>query len=105
MEKVFNDSLFVQDYFFVKNKNNFKFNFLTKNIIFLKKLNIYKNNFKKLKVFNSKIWILKYQNWVIVNVYVYTIKNTDISINSVKKKKIFYFYDKYSCYSNKFNFL
>ena len=105
LEKVFNDSLFVQDYFFVKNKSNFKCNFLTKNIIFLKKLNIFKNNFKKLKVFNSKIWILKYQNWVIVNVYVYTIKNADISINSVKKKKIFYFYDKYSCYSNKFNFL
>ena len=78
LEKVFNDSLFVQDYFFVKNKSNFKCNFLTKNIIFLKKLNIFKNNFKKLKVFNSKIWILKYQNWVIVNVYVYTIKHYNI---------------------------
>lgn len=105
LEKVFNDSLFVQDYFFIKNKNTIKHNFLSKNIIFFKKLNVFKNNLKKLKIFNSKIWIFKYQNWIIINVYVYIIKNVDVSINSVKKKKIFYFNDKYSNYSNKFNFL
>jgi hypothetical protein len=55
LEKVFNDSLFVQDYFFIKNRNNIKHNFLTKNLIFLKKLNVFKNNLKKLKIFNSKI--------------------------------------------------
>ena len=105
LEKVFNDSLFVQDYFFIKNRNNVKYNFLSKNIMFLKKLNVFKNNLKKLKIFNSKIWIFKYQNWVIINVYVYIVKNVDVSINSVKKKKIFYFNDKYLNYSNKFNFL
>jgi hypothetical protein len=73
--------------------------------MFLKKLNVFKNNLKKLKIFNSKIWIFKYQNWVIINVYVYIVKNVDVSINSVKKKKIFYFNDKYLNYSNKFNFL
>jgi hypothetical protein len=55
LEKVFNDSLFVQDYFFIKNRNNVKYNFLSKNIMFLKKLNVFKNNLKKLKIFNSKI--------------------------------------------------
>ena len=105
LEKVFNDSLFVQDYFFIKNRNNIKHNFLTKNLIFLKKLNVFKNNLKKLKIFNSKIWIFKYQNWIIINVYIYIVKNVDVSINSVKKKKIFYFNDKYLTYSNKFNFL
>ena len=105
LEKVFNDSLFVQDYFFIKNRNNVKYNFLSKNIMFLKKLNVFKNNLKKLNIFNSKIWIFKYQNWVIINVYVYIVKNVDVSINSVKKKKIFYFNDKYLNYSNKFNFL
>jgi hypothetical protein len=73
--------------------------------MFLKKLNVFKNNLKKLNIFNSKIWIFKYQNWVIINVYVYIVKNVDVSINSVKKKKIFYFNDKYLNYSNKFNFL
>jgi hypothetical protein len=55
LEKVFNDSLFVQDYFFIKNRNNVKYNFLSKNIMFLKKLNVFKNNLKKLNIFNSKI--------------------------------------------------
>ena len=105
LEKIFNDSLFVQDYFYIKNKTVLKNNFLSKNIIYLKKLNIFKNNLKNLKVFNSKIWVFKYQNWVIINVYTYTVKNTDVGINTVKKKKIFYFNSKYSCYSNKFNFL
>lgn len=105
LEKIFNDNLFVQDYFYIKNKLCSKYNYLSKNIVFLKKLNIFKNNFKKLKVFNSKIWILKYQNWIVINVYVYIVKNTDISINTVKKKKIIYSNNKYSYYSNKFNFL
>ena len=89
LDKVFNDSLFVQDYFFIKKKNTLKNNFSSQNIIFLKKLNVFKNNFKSLKIYNSKIWILKYQNWVIINVYIYVVKNIDIGINSVKKKKFF----------------
>jgi hypothetical protein len=56
LEKIFNDSLFVQDYFFVKkNQPLSKKNSFYKNIVFLKKLNNFKNNFKQLKVFNSKI--------------------------------------------------
>jgi hypothetical protein len=104
LEKIFNDSLFVQDYFFLKNKflNN-KSDYLHKNISFLKKLNIFKNNFKKLKIFNSKIWILSYQNWIIVNVYTYTLKSN--YINTVKKKKNIINTKKYLRYSNKFNFL
>lgn len=107
LEKIFNDSLFVQDYFFVKNKKSLnKKNYFYKNIIFLKKLNNFKNNFKQLKVFNSKVWIFNYQDWVIVNVYTYTVKdNNNISINTVKKKKIINNSKKYSYFSNKFNFL
>lgn len=106
LEKIFNDSLFVQDYFFVKNKQPLtKKNYFYKNIIFLKKINNFKNNFKQLKVFNSKIWIFNYQDWVIVNVYTYIVKDNNISINTVKKKKIINNYKKYSYFSNKFNFL
>ncbi len=106
LEKIFNDNLFVQDYFFIKNKQSLnKVNYLYKNVIFLKKLHIFKNNFKKLKVFNSKIWILNYQSWVIVNVYTYILKNTNVSINTVKKKKIINNGQKYSFFLSKFNFL
>jgi hypothetical protein len=104
LEKIFNDSLFTQDYFFLKNKfTQNKTNYLYKNIIFFKKINVFKNNFKKLKIFNSKIWILNYQGWIIVNVYTFIIKNVDI--NTIKKKKNINNNFKYSRYSNKFNFL
>ena len=106
LERVFNDSLFVQDYFFVKNKQTLeKKNYNYKNIIFIKKLNNFKNKFKQLKVFNSKLWIFNYQDWVIVNVYIYTVNDNNISINTVKKKKIINNSKKYSYFSNKFNFL
>ena len=104
LEKIFNDNLFVQDYFFLKS-NSSKINFISQNLLYLKKINIFKSNYKKLKVLNSKIWILKYQNWVIVNIYVYIIKSSNLDINTVKKKKIIYSCDKYSNYLNKFNFL
>ena len=104
LEKIFNDNLFVQDYFFLKS-NSSKINFISQNLLYLKKINIFKSNYKKLKVLNSKIWILKYQNWFIVNIYVYIIKSSNLDINTVKKKKIIYSCDKYSNYLNKFNFL
>lgn len=105
LEKIFNDSLFVQDYFFLKNKQVLnKKNYLYKNIIFLKKFYNFKNIFKKLKIFNSKIWIFNYQDWIIVNVYTY-VSNNNVSINTIKKKKIINKSQKYSYFSNKFNFL
>ena len=106
LERIFNDSLFVQYYFFVKNKQNLnKKNYTYKNVIFLKKLNNFKNKLKQLKVFNSKLWVFNYQDWVIVNVYTYTVKDNNIIINTVKKKKIINNSKKYSYFSNKFNFL
>ena len=106
LEKILNDNLFVQDYFFVKNKQLLKKqNHFFKNIIFLKKLSNFKNNFRKLKVFNSKTWIFNYQDWIIVNIYTYVAKNTSDSVNTVKKKKIINNHQKYSYFSNKFNFL
>ena len=106
LERIFNDSLFVQDYFFVKNKQTLnKKNYTYKNVIFLKKLNNFKNKLKQLKVFNSKLWVFNYQDWVIVNVYTYTVKDNNIIINTVKKKKIINNSKKYSYFSNKFNFL
>ena len=106
LKKVFNDNLFSQDYFFIKSKQTpNKKDYFFKNITFLKELNNFKNNFKKLKVFNSKIWILRYQNWIVVNVYTHTIKNVNVGVNTVKKKKIINNNQNYSIYSNKFNFL
>lgn len=103
---MFNDNLFTQDYFFIKSKQTpNKEDYTFKNITFLKKLNSFKNNFKKLRVFNSKIWILNYQGWVIVNVYTHVIKNVVTNVNTVKKKKIINNYNNYAFFSNKFNFL
>lgn len=110
LEKIFDDSLFMQDYFFIKNKQTAdKKSYTHKNIVYLQKINEFKSNFKKLKVFNSKIWILNYQQWVVVNVYVYIVKRTTratyANIINARKKKIINNKEKYQLFVNKFNFL
>ena len=99
LNKILDDSFFVQDYFFKKNNNT------NNNIIFLKKLFFFKKKSKNLKIFNSKIWILKLQNWIIVNIFVYTTKKNVNNINNEKKKKIIFKKNKYNNYLGKFNFL
>ncbi len=105
LNKIFDDSFFVQDYFYLKNKYSNKNNFINNNIFFLKKLFVFKKKFKNLKIFNSKIWILSYQNFIIINVYVYITKKNVNNINNEKKKKIILKKIKYNNYLNKFNFL
>ena len=80
LNNLLDDDLFSKDYFILKNLNE-----KNKNIFFIKKLYKIKLKYKKRKKFNSKIWILKFQNWIIIKVYVYI---TKILINvKVKKKK------------------
>lgn len=105
LNKIFKDTLFVKDYFFKKNKyNNFINKFFLKNVLFLKKNYFFKNRIKLLKVFNSKIWILNYQNWIVINVYVY-ISKKKFYVNNIKKKKIIFTRKKKNKYLNKFDFL
>ncbi len=104
LNKFFNDNLFVKDYFFKKNKSfNFNKNYFSKNILFLKKKYIIKKKLKNLKIFNSKIWILNYQNWIIIKIYIYVTKYNYIS--NIKKKKIIFSKKKYNNYLKKFDFL
>lgn len=104
LNKFFNDNLFLKNYFFRKKKIiNFNKNFFSKNIIFLKKKYKIKKRFKNLRIFNSKIWILNYQNWIVVKTYIYIAKYN--YINTVKKKKIIFFRKKYNKYLKKFNYL
>jgi hypothetical protein len=104
LNKFFNDNLFIKDYFY-KKKNNQCINnkFFYKNILFLKKKYNFKKKIKNIKIFNSKIWILNYQNWVIIKVYVYVTKYG--YINNVKKKKIIFSAKKYNKYLKKFDYL
>ena len=105
LNKIFKDTLFVKDYFFKKNKyNNFINKFFLKNVLFLKKNYFFKNRIKLLKVFNSKIWILNYQNWIVINVYVY-ISKKKFYVNNIKKKKNNLNPKKKNKYLNKFDFL
>ncbi len=105
LNKIFDDSFFIQDYFYLKNKLSEKNNLPQNNILFLKKLFFFKKTFKNLKIFNSKIWILNYQNFIIINVYAYITKKNANNINNEKKKKIILKKTKYNNYLNKFNFL
>jgi hypothetical protein len=104
LNKFFNEKIFLKDYFYKKNKLlNFNKNFFYKNILYFKKKNILKKKFKNLKIFNSKLWIFKYQSWIILKMYIYKTKYN--SINNIRKKKIILKRRKYNCYFKKFNFL
>ena len=78
-------SLKEKNYLLNKNINFKKTNsFFFFNSIFFKKQNI-TNNFNNF--FCSKLWILKYQNWVVIVTYLYSPSKVDISL----KKGIFNF--------------
>ena len=94
LNNLLNDNLFSKDYFLIK-----KITEKNKNIFFLKKIYKIKLKNKKRKKFNSKVWILKFQNWIIIKVFIYM---TKFLINIKKTKK--YIKINHLNYMSKFNF-
>lgn len=98
---------FFKKYKFFDNKKNLKNKFLSSynlcdSVAFFKKplkFFVYSN------FFQSKIWVLNYQNWVVINVYIYFPKR-------LKRRKFFNTKNlsqltqkKFDKYKNKYNFL
>lgn len=73
---IFDDYSNINLFFFIKKKNDFKNDIIRYNI-FMRKVEINKSNiYKSLKKnkfisFLSKTWILKYQSWIILYMYIY----------------------------------
>ena len=80
-------NIFINKYWFKNYKNNNYFNTHNtkyyrimgfKNLI-SKEINYYKERIKIENVYQSKIWILKYQHWVVINFYCF---------NPIKKRQL-----------------
>ena len=92
---------FLQNQFVFKynlNKNNFLLLKKNYNLNFLednkKYINLYLNNNFNPDIYLSKIWLFKYQNWIIIYFFIFSKSNTYIFKKNIKSKKNnFYFYN------------
>lgn len=72
-------------------KNNYSLNFLENNKNYL---NLYLNNNFNLDIHNSKIWLFKYQNWLIIYFFIFSKANSYIFKKNIKfTKNNLYFYN------------
>jgi hypothetical protein len=69
---------------FVNIKNNYNLNFLDKNKNYI---NLYLNNNYNLDIYNSKIWLFKYQNWIIIYFFIFSKINSYIFKKNIKFNK------------------
>ena len=65
-------------------KNNYNLNFLEKNKTYI---NLYLNNNFNSDIYNSKIWLFKYQNWIIVYFFIFSKLNSYIFKKNAKLNK------------------
>jgi len=72
-------------------KNSYKLNFLINNN---KYINTYFNNNFNLEIHLSKIWLFKYQNWIIIYFYIFSKFNSYILKKNLKfQRDNLYFYN------------
>lgn len=72
-------------------KNNYNLNFLENNKIYI---NLFLNNNFNLEVHSSKIWLFKYQNWIIIYFFIFSKLNSYIFKKNLKfSKNNLYFYN------------
>jgi hypothetical protein len=94
--KLFSEKFCLNNFVSLKKKN--KTCFFFKNFYIYSKNIFFKKIFFALNFCSSKLWIFKYQNWIILNIFIYfpnfKLKKKNFFLSKLKKKKKFFLYSK-----------
>lgn len=100
--KLFSEKFCLNNFIMLKKKKNICFFF--KNFFFYSKNIFLKKVCFSLNICTSKLWIFKYQNWIILNIFIYfpnlKVKKKQKFLSKIQKNKNFFFIQKWK----KFNF-
>lgn len=96
-----NDRIIYGNYFYSKKLNNFIFKKSTFLVSFDKNYNFFFESItsKNLPFFYSKLWYIKYQNWLLVSLFIYNI------LNKLKHKENNFVTNRINIFNKYYNFL